>query len=397
MPRLLLGFATALPFFALFGSAFANPDPSQVAGRYVAEVQGQRVELVLRADGTGELAGEAGTWRFGDNDTLLLGDTMGNVVYYAKLAGDQMTVSDGSMSLTFTRVGKTRAPAPSPTAPEPTKPSHTGSAHSPFRPAKLLAGKKVAPKGTRVSFTVPKGWQHKWGTTDSGDKAYLVIPPRAQNSAAIFLSYRLLSPTEARQPVATLLRAGANQLLGQATAQIVVGPEEFSVGGKSAGRLIFQSQLGTKTVEGYLGGVLVDDFAYVVLGLYDAAKKDELRAGADTVLASFRGQAPAENLALKRQIAGCWQSYKGSSSSIGSSGAEFMYRFSADGSYAYRYTGSISVQAGSTASEDHDQGSYRVFGEQVTLLSNKGESSTYNVRRKGNGLVLGDREYWACQ
>jgi hypothetical protein len=303
------------------------------------------------------------------------------------------------MRIEFQREGKAAADSPSntPAARQPS-PTATSNANEPFRPAKLLAGKTVKPRGTSVSFRLPKGWKHQWGTSQTGDKAYVLTPPKAAGNAAVFMSYRILSAQDARLPFATLLTQGANELLGSATAQVALGPEEFTVDGKRAGRLLFRGTFPgqTKSVEAYLGGVLAGQFVYVVLGIYEASASDRMRPAIDTVLATFRGKAPAENATLKRNILGCWQSYRGSSGGEWSSGYHRVLSLSPNGTYAYRYTGSISVTSGSSVSENHEKGTFHVYGNELVLVSNKGETTTYKAYRKGASLFLDKREYWAC-
>lgn len=259
----------------------------------------------------------------------------------------------------------------------------------PFRPDKTLSGPTVRPAKSGVRFTAPRGWRHGWGK----DETYYVAAP--SGGARVAISRTLLPARDRAASVPDLLKRTAAELLEGAPARLVLGPEAFTVGGKRAGRLIARGYLGGAEIEGYLGGVIAGDWAFVILAVYRADAAGQIRPGVDTILASFRGRGPAPNHALARRIQGCWTQYHASSGGGGGSSTT-RYSFGPGGRYSYRFYMSVSAGGASAYRDNRDAGTFAVFGDTLTLQSDKGESKSKTIRIVRDGLHLDGTRYIPC-
>jgi hypothetical protein len=382
MRPITLGIA-ALVVVALAAEARADG----AAGRWEASVQGQQLVLILAPDGTGTLNGEPGRWQV-SGQTIVLSDD-GGFVLRGRYTGTQIAFELEGVALTFRRAGGAAGRGATPGGGDRATPAASGG---PFKPARLLRGRTVKPKGTHVSFTVPQGWQSKWVERD-GNKVFTIYPAKLEERGAVFATGQMLDLASRRLPMEQLLVKAAEEALGEARATVVQATESFTVDGKPAGRIGFRVQGGAEV---YLGLVVIDGFAYVILGLYEPDLADTFRPGIDTILATFKGKAPPRNTALERKLAGCWSSFEGSGGSTGSGSSNHRWVFAGDGSYQHRAFLSVSVEGMSSQRDHREQGGWFVYGNELSTQPEEGKPSSYVVRFEGRMLWLGNRRFLPC-
>lgn len=395
--------------------------PSAV-GQYTATLpDGQQMPLVLAADGTVRLGDEGGRWMQNGAQVVLL-DSDGTQIY-GVLAGDQLTFDFAGAQIPFVRTGGGVAAAGQGGYPAsggqagyggPGQGGLDGAEHGqagygglgqaggaparPFEPEKTLRGRRVTPDGTALTVTVPKGWKHSWQEAQNGQRAYTLVAPGTEGRGAILLHQGALSADEQRAPIGTLLQRGLPELIGNTPVQTVLAPEEVTVNGRDAGRLIVNGPAPNgERLEFYLASVRVDGWAYAIVGMYDAKLSDRYRPGVDTVLASFEGRAPPENRQLAQQIVGCWYQYEGSSDSSGSTSSQRTMQIGADGTFSYRSSATVGVGGGGAISDSRDHGTWRAVGNTVYATGKDGQVSTYTVRRQGGMLYLNGGRYLPCR
>lgn len=390
--------ATVLAALLLTASAAAHAaSPAQVAGNWTGTVQGQTVQLILRADGSGSLNGQRGSWTVQGSQVVLDGELQG------RFDGQRLTFYVDGAAVVLQRSGGASAqPAMLQRAAYPQVSGGAPAAASgatTFKPRKTLRGSRVTPAGKHVSFVVPSGWQH--GLTQTADgPAYQITPPGLQpGQGAILLNWIYLDQFQASQPMTQLLEMALQNLLGGQQAERVVAPEAFQVDGKKAGRVVVTVQGAQGKVEGYLAGVLDGTVAYVFMGVYPASLTRDARPGMDTMVASFRAGKMPENTELKQRLAGrCYEEFTGSSSGYGDSHASSSTRhwFNANGSYNYHHSFHVSAGGGvSGYNETKRQGTWRVQGDNIVANTNDG-SYEYAITRRGGILYLDGTKILPC-
>jgi len=67
-----------------------------------------------------------------------------------------------------------------------------------------------------------------------------------------------------------------------------------------------------------------------------------------------------------------------------------VLRANANGTYTYAYEGSMSVQAGSTASQSGDAGRWSYNGSQLVAQSRSGRTANYNLVKRNHPKNKGD-------
>ncbi len=364
----------------------ANASP---AGTWMAEVNGNRLILELRADGSGSLNGDPGRWQL-HGSQLTLANPEGEAVtaHYSK---NRISVTIEGVHLVFIRQERSRQQGVAPAARvAPTSPS------KPFMPKRTVAAKIVRLGKGQASFKVPTGWNHGWS---KDQESYALVPNgKLRGKSMVGITRRLLSAEERSQPISALLVAGANELLGETRAQISIGPESFSINSARGGRLVGRSQVNGIAAEFYLGAVIVESWAVVVIAAYPQSAEAIMRASMDTVLASMKVKAPKPNLQLSGKIVGCWELYRNDSDSqTGQAYTQRSYRFNRDGSYTYRYHLSVSSGGGSVYDSDTDAGSWAIYGGTIFMQSKeKGGLDELDVQFRRARLILAGRRYLPC-
>lgn len=364
----------------LLGAGSVALASSSAVGTWHANAGGQQLTLILSADGSGSLNGERGQWRQQGNQVALY-DPEGNALAAGQLSGDTLTFYVEGTQLVFTRAAA--------------KPTTGGGKGDTFDP-KLVPGKTVKPKDSSASFRVPRGWKHGYEQTPQGETAYVLKPAKGGDKGAVFMTYTVLSAADRRRPVHELLQESALQLTGGVALETVEGPAKLTINGAPAARWVVRARAGGQHLEGYFAGVIVEDYAYVIVGLYDVALAEELRPGIDTVLATFKAKPPKRNDKLERQIVGCWSKYSGNTDNLGSTSSESRWGFKPDGTYWYKGFTSVSVDGASALSESEEAGTFRIVGNTLTTSPNQGEPGRYTVALRGGMLLMGSSKYIPC-
>jgi hypothetical protein len=361
-----------------------------IPGTYVTQgPDGERYALVLNPDGTGHINGQPGTWQvqFG---RIFLSDGQNYVP--ADLVGDQLTVHlpDGAVVLVresgggAVAAGQVAGGAPAAPAAK-------------FAPEKTLAGDVVALQGTGAEFTVPDGWSHGPTKNQDGSEAY-GLQPKDGSAGGIVLSRKILSGTEQKAPVPSLLQQAVQQLIAGREVETVLAAEELEIAGQRGARTILRGTISGRQMELYAAGVVVGHYGFLIAGLYEAGKSDEMRPAVDTVLSTFRGSVPAENAELRARLVGCWENFQSGNSGNGGFNSTTRLALRADGTYAYRYSSSVTGTGGGGAERDNqDAGRFRVEGNTVVGVSDRsGDGVSYQVSFQGGILYLGGAKYLPC-
>lgn len=262
-----------------------------------------------------------------------------------------------------------------------------------FDPKKKLRGKRVRPEGSGTSFVVPKGWRHGY----TSDTEYQLAPKKHANKAVITMTRKMLSAAEREMSMTEGLRSVAEELLEGVPAQVVAGPSTHTIGGKPAGRLIVKASVNGVEAEGYLAIVVDGTWAYIITGVYEGSLAKEVRAGADTILATFTAKSPKPNRRLMSKMIGCWSRFYRSTGGGGSGNTQSSYVFNRDGTWSWSYYLSISVPGMTSSDKDKDGGTWTAFGDTLYLQSNvKGEDKQLLVEKKGAFTYLGNIKYLPC-
>jgi hypothetical protein len=275
-------------------------------------------------------------------------------------------------------------------------PASAGAPFEPFEPSRTLAGKRVDAPEVSASFTVPKGWRHEATTTDGESSHALTAPGDDAQLGVVHVGRRMLGDTDAARSIPRLLVAGAAELSGGARLTAVEGPSELTIGGQRGGRYVARGTIAGKDLEIFVGGVVIDRYAFLVAGAYVADRAALFRAAADTALATLVGTVPRENGELRGRLVGCWEDYSRSNSGNGSGSFQRTLKLGADGRFTRRTFTSVSAGELSSVSDDKVAGLYRVEGDTLTLQDDGGSVSSFRVRFDRGVLFLGDAKHLPC-
>lgn len=351
------------------------------AGSYVATMGGQQIVLQLRSDGGATLANETGSWSQQGRRLTLVGSDGSSVV--ATWDGKTIHVTIEGIALAFHRQGTATGVA-----------VPGGDASRPFKPSKVLKGKRFKVPGYDASFTVPKGWQAAAGS--AGGQEGIKISSREFPDTVIAITVTSLSSQQQRAAVSQLITQAAQEQFGDAGARVIVAAKDFGVNGNPAAQMILEATVGTQSVRGRVAGIRIGRWGLVFVGIYPAMKEREVGPAFETVLATFKGKAPKENDRLKAQLAGCWEHLYTSGGGSGYGSSTTRFRFDSESNYDYRHYTSVSVSGASSSNESNEAGTFSVFGNELVTESNKGQQSTYNVSLRGGMLFLGNTKYIPC-
>lgn len=96
-------------------------------------------------------------------------------------------------------------------------------------------------------------------------------------------------------------------------------------------------------------------------------------------------KAPSGSSAAGAQeLVGKWCKLSTLTTNSGGSSRSTCFELRADGSYTYQHEGSMSAQAGSTASQSSDAGRWKVSGNQLTAQSRSGTVNTYKLEKRNH-------------
>jgi hypothetical protein len=244
---------------------------SRVPGTWTGTTpDGVKLTMQLRADGSGEVNGHAGSWEI-KIGRILLSD--GEHMVPCDLDGNELSCHTPDGDLVMTRAtGEVAAAPPEQAVEKPAEPA------KPFAPEKTVPGQPfIAPANSPIggaSFTTPDGWTH--GGEKVGGKDMHAV------TSAAFADARILIGREPGR--ADDLRASVLQMLGETQYETVIAPESIELSGQRASRAVIR-----KEGREYYGALIEgSDGTFLVLGSYPADQAEAMRPVVETVLSSFR-------------------------------------------------------------------------------------------------------------
>lgn len=178
------------------------------------------------------------------------------------------------------------------------------------------------------------------------------------------------------RPLVVRFDAGGNGLInGQPMRWQTLGPMLF---------IEQDGQVGTYNFE-------VKDGKFVVSGgdLSGVATLTKGTAAADSAKAKAASQPKAAGGAPARasggqELVGKWCNMSTFTANRGGSQRSECFQLNADGTYTYRYEGSMSAPAGSTASQSGDAGRWSYDGQRLTAHSRTGKTSSYALEKRNH-------------
>jgi len=300
---------------------------SPLVGTWSGEFAGEPFQLILNADGTGQMDGPI-QWQVQGNKLVITEDD-GSTEYKFVLKGSKLTVSGGDLEapLTLTRGGAV------PGAPEPLAPTQAKSSPEPVGKAPIPAkGPHFQQAQWGVSFTTPS----QWFVTDK-QVALLV----ASNTEPGLMIVRFL-----RKTTADKLRTGYAEGLSEEGVHLMpVSPlQAFPVGKLQglAGELAGLSNQGQRLKARIIGVPTPFGDAAVVLGVTTEDKYPRLKATTDALVASL-GFAQPKATPVRELLAGRYEFYSGHSTYSGSYSRQAKLSLCANGAF---YSNSESSSSG---------------------------------------------------
>ncbi len=377
---------------------FASPaEAGSAAGVYVGQIQGQRVELRLEPGGQASLLGQQGTWRAAQGGIVLSAE--GESVM-ASLRGDTLTFAiEGTRFVLRKQGGNVGRPGV-------TQPGVARRWGKAFKPKRLLKGRRFKVQGVDASFVVPKGWRASY--VDQENVSGISLTNNSVPGTIFFITAKLLSQAEASASAPQLLEAAAREELGDTPVRVVFGPTPVGIDGKEAALLVLEGSDGMRTIRARLGGIKVGRWGIIVVALHEAKLDTQLTPVFETVMATFKAKAPKPNRALAAKLAGCWNSSSYDSGSTGSSSNGTTYRFDRQGRYSYQYYMSVSIPSdmadgtgegygGGVSDSAKAAGSFVVYGNELMLMSEEGDDSSFTVSFARGRLFLNGSKFMRCQ
>ena len=109
-------------------------------------------------------------------------------------------------------------------------------------------------------------------------------------------------------------------------------------------------------------------------------------AAADTARAKQAKAAPKASTASGngQELVGKWCKMTNFNANSGGSSRSTCFELKPDGSYTYRYEGSMSATTGATASQSSDAGRWKVSGNQLVAQSQRGTTNTYTLEKRNH-------------
>lgn len=307
-------FVMAVCALSLASQAWAAPNTALV-GTWNGEFGGEPFQLILNADGTGQMDGPI-QWQVQGNK-LVIAEDDGSTAYNFVLKGSKMTVSGGDLEapLTLTRTG-TASQAPQLPASKPARPSP--------EPGSIAIAKGLHYQQAQwgVSFMTPA----QWFVTDK-QVALLV----ASNTEPGLMIVRFL-----RKTTADKLRTGYAEGLSEDNVRLMpVGQlQAFPVGKLQglAGELAGQSNQGQRLKARIIGVPTPFGDAAVVLGVTTEDKYPRLKATTDALAASL-GFAQPKATPARELLAGRYEFFSGHSTYSGSYSRQAKLSLCANGAF----------------------------------------------------------------
>ena len=355
----------------LAGAAFGQG----LEGTWTGTLEGAPFTLVLKPGGKAAFLGQVGRWESSAGAVVVTGADA--ETYRGALQGSSLVFSleDGPLTLSRQVAQKKAAP---------------------FKPVKVLPGKRVKPEGTQLSLVVPAGFNSGWAQVD-GAEAFAITPAGGAESPVVYATARHLNSTEAQLDTQGLFARWAPQL-AQGTA---VSSEAFSVGGRAGGQVVVDTAHQGKPSRVHFAVVAVDGWAIVFLGLATPAQAVQLAAVFGTVVGGLQGSMPKQPAVATgggagrggggaKGLARCWQEFVRAS---GGGSSSTRVQIAPDGSYHWRsHTGMPGY-----SSVHAEPGTWSANANTITLVPQDGcPTVTYSYGFSGSSLIMAGVRYISC-
>ena len=282
-----------------------------------------------------------------------------------------------------------------------------------FKPTSL-PGKQVSLSELGITFTLPKGWKGSWQQTAQGKGYVLQAPGVSPNEATLTLAAVALGGAEKGKSAASLLDEAVAQSLGQlqqmfaqAGGSLQVAPgaktKSLEVSGRQAARRLERAEMtvpgqGGAQVVLYFAGLKGESWGYVLSGNWSAKHSKKMEGGADSILASMRVKAPAQNEGLAAKLTGCWHYQRGTTDPGSYDRSSRTMRLFKDGRYAFESRNVVSVSgAGTATSGDKEAGTWKVVGDSLFLQPQNGAAYQVPVSLKDGMVTAGGKRYLPCR
>lgn len=109
-----------------------------------------------------------------------------------------------------------------------------------------------------------------------------------------------------------------------------------------------------------------------------------LSKGTAAAAKSAKTPPKASHAGSAQELVGKWCKVSTFTANSGGSSRSTCFELKADGSYTYQHEGSMSAQAGSTASQSSDAGRWKASGSQLTAQSRSGTVNTYKLEKRNH-------------
>jgi hypothetical protein len=113
----------------------------------------------------------------------------------------------------------------------------------------------------------------------------------------------------------------------------------------------------------------------------DAAKAKQAKSGQGAPASGARVSGAG---GAGQELVGKWCNLAQFNANRGGSSRMECFELKADGTYAYRYEGSMSGTTGSTASQSSDAGRWQYDGQRLTAQSRSGKVQTYQLEKRNH-------------
>ena len=337
-----------------------------LVGTWSGEFGGEPFQLILNADGTGQMDGPI-QWQV-QGSKLVVTEADGATAYNFVLKGSKMTVSGGDLEapLTLTRAGA---------APQVQEPPAPKQAKSPPEPVGSVPASAKGPHYQQAQWGVSFATPAQWFVTDR-QVALLV----ASNTEAGLMIVRFL-----RKTTADKLRTGYAEGLSEDGVRLmpVSQLQAFPVGKLQgvAGELAGLSTQGQRLKARIIGVPTPFGDAAVVLGVTTEDKYPRLKATTDALAASL-GFAQPKTTPAREFLAGQYWAFSGHSTSSGSYSSEAKISLCANGSFHSNSETASSGSSGTAGVSGGGGGRWTADGDEfhgtVTVMYPNGQQQAYD-------------------
>jgi hypothetical protein len=260
----------------------------------------------------------------------------------------------------------------------------------PFVPASLVAGAIVPIPNSLGHLRMPKGWTGRVATGTTGLPFFQIRAPSTAGQTTIALLPYELTEAERSRSLDQLLVDAGSRVFGQERGNIV-SYLPFTLGGRCGGQAI----LVTATTECSLTIIRGDSWIYLFMATYPRGSAKVIRAGVDTMIATFRLVLPTTSFSLeavasrpKGLLTGCWQRIDESTRQT--------LTLRNDGTYTWvRLTGTTTPGPDGSGLID-EKGRYAVTADALSFTSNGGKVESRPMSVSNGDLLIAGSRYVAC-